>query len=49
MTAAQHSHKLKLPMADSLIFATGLIYNSKKVTQDVDFKGLENVDYYEKN
>ncbi len=48
MTAAQHSHKLKLPMADSLIFATGLIYNSKIVTQDVDFKGLENVDYYEK-
>ena len=46
--AAQHSFKLKLPMADSLIYATGLIYKSKIITQDVDFIGLEIVDYYEK-
>lgn len=49
ITAAQLSFKLKLPLADSLIYATGKIYKSKIVTQDVDFKELENIDYYGKN
>lgn len=48
ITSALLSYKLKLPMADSLIYATGQIYKSKIITQDSDFIGLDNVDYYEK-
>ncbi|MBX3044825.1 MAG: type II toxin-antitoxin system VapC family toxin [Candidatus Kapabacteria bacterium] len=47
--SAQLSFKLKLPMADSLIYATGQIFKSKIITQDSDFIGLDNVDYYEKS
>lgn len=46
--SAQLSFKLKLPMADSLIYVTGQIFNSKIITLDSDFIGLDNVDYYEK-
>lgn len=47
--AAHISYKLKLPMADSLIYATGQIYQARIITLDSDFKGLDNVDYYEKS
>lgn len=47
--AAKISLEHKLPMADSLIYATSKIYDAKILTQDADFKGLENVLYYEKN
>jgi len=46
--AAKISCKLKLPMADSLIYATGQIYHARIITLDADFKGLDNVDYYKK-
>ncbi|PCJ22335.1 MAG: VapC toxin family PIN domain ribonuclease [SAR86 cluster bacterium] len=38
----------KLPLADSIIFATARKYDATIWTQDKDFKGLENVKYYPK-
>ena len=38
----------KLPMADSIIYATALLYDATLWTQDEDFKGLENVKYFTK-
>ena len=39
----------KLPMADSIIYATAKKYNCILWTQDGHFKDLENVKYFEKN
>jgi predicted nucleic acid-binding protein len=38
----------KLPLADSIIFATAKKYNATVWTQDADFKGLPNVKYFAK-
>jgi len=46
--AAKLGKEFRLPMADSIIFATAKRTNSVIWTQDVDFKGLENVKYFKK-
>jgi predicted nucleic acid-binding protein len=48
LTAAQISHDHKLPMADSIIFATSRTYHATLWSQDSDFKGLEGVKYFER-
>jgi len=48
LSAAQLSHELKLPMADSLILATAQRYNATLWTQDADFEGIEGVRYIAK-
>ncbi|MBM3295162.1 MAG: type II toxin-antitoxin system VapC family toxin [Candidatus Aminicenantes bacterium] len=48
LLAAEISHELKLPMADSIILATARAHNAVLWTQDVHFKGLEGVKYVEK-
>ena len=47
--AAKDSLKYKLPMADSIIFATAKYFNATVWTQDIDFKDLPNVNYIPKN
>ena len=47
-SAADLSHQHKLPLADSIIYATTLATNSKLWTQDADFKDLPHVKYYPK-
>lgn len=44
--AARISIDYKLPMADSLIYATAKIHNAIVWTQDQDFENLENVKYF---
>ena len=46
--AAKISSELKLPMADSLIYATAQQMEAVIWTQDADFKNLENVRYFKK-
>tara|TARA_R110002124_G_C8962150_1_gene514179 strand:- start:2990 stop:3364 length:375 start_codon:yes stop_codon:yes gene_type:complete len=41
-TNAEH----KLPMADSLIYATGVLNNAEIWTQDSDFENLDNVKFF---
>lgn len=48
LKAALMSVKHKLPMADSLIYATGHVKQAVIWTQDIDFKGLSGVQYKEK-
>lgn len=48
ISAAQLSRKFKLPMADSLIYASARRFNAIVWTQDADFKGLDGVKYFEK-
>lgn len=45
LKAARLSHDLKLPLADSVILASGQTYLAVIWTQDVHFKGLEGVRY----
>jgi len=40
--------KYKLPLADSIIYATAMKYNSEIYTLDKHFEGLPNVQYFEK-
>ena len=47
LKAALISLKLKLPMADSLIYATVQIFGATLWTQDDHFKGLPRVNYRE--
>ncbi len=47
--AAYYSVSLKLPLADSIIYATAMKYDSIVWTQDNDFKSLNNVEYFPKN
>ncbi|MFZ5818830.1 MAG: type II toxin-antitoxin system VapC family toxin [Chloroflexota bacterium] len=49
LSAATLSADLKLPMADSLILATARLHNATLWTQDEHFKGLDGVEYIEKN
>ncbi len=48
LKAALISIKHKLPMADSLIYATGYLEGAVIWTQDVDFQGLPGVKFKEK-
>jgi predicted nucleic acid-binding protein len=45
LSAAKTSVELKIPMADSIILATAREFGSVLWTQDIDFKGLEGVEY----
>ena len=47
--AAQLSHELKLPMADSILLATARQYRAELWTQDSDFDGIEGVRYFPKS
>ena len=47
-SAASLSHKLKLPMADSIILATAHEYKATVWTMDADFKNLPGVNYISK-
>ncbi len=47
--AASNSLKYKLPMADSIIFTTAKMFDATVWTQDVDFEGLPNVNYFAKS
>ena len=46
--AAKYGIDYKLPLADSIIYATGQKFGALIWTQDVDFKPLEGVKYYPK-
>ncbi|MBN2180795.1 MAG: type II toxin-antitoxin system VapC family toxin, partial [Sedimentisphaerales bacterium] len=48
MDAAKISAELKLPMADSFVFATARACDATLWTQDSDFKGLPNVKFTKK-
>ncbi len=47
--AARFSIDNKIPMADSIIYTTGQIYNAIIWTQDDDFKNLPGVKYFSKD
>lgn len=46
MDAAKYGALHRLPLADSIIFATAKKYSAVIWTQDNDFEGLENVRYF---
>lgn len=48
MHAAKLGYKLKLPLADSIIFATALQCGATLWTQDEDFKSIKGVRYIPK-
>lgn len=48
MDAAKFGVLYKLPLADSIIFATAHKYDAELWTQDNDFEGLDNVKYLSK-
>jgi len=48
LSAAKLSATLKIPMADSIILATGRAFNATVWTQDTDFQGLDGVQYIPK-
>ena len=48
LSAAVWGIELKLPLADSIIYATARKYNAIIWTQDADFKGLESVEFHPK-
>jgi predicted nucleic acid-binding protein len=48
LKAAKISGDLKLPLADSVILATAQTYQGVIWTQDIHFKGLDAVKYFEK-
>jgi len=46
--AAKTSSDHKIPIADSIILTTAILYNATVWTQDSDFKGFSNVKYFPK-
>ena len=48
LSASLWGIKLKLPLADSIIYATARKYDAIVWTQDADFKGLESVEFHPK-
>jgi len=44
MAAAQLSHTLRLPMADSIILVTARCYQARLYTMDTDFQGFSDVE-----
>ena len=49
LLAATLGARHKLPLADSIIYATAQQGNALVWTQDADFDGLENVSYFQKS
>lgn len=49
ITAARLGEQLKLPLADSVVYATARQSDAILWTQDSDFKGLEDVRYFPKS
>ena len=47
--AASTSHRLKIPMADSIILTTARVYGAELWSQDADFEGIDGVRYIQKN
>jgi predicted nucleic acid-binding protein len=45
--AAKTSFDLKIPMADAVILTTARYYHAELWTQDVDFKGINGVRYFQ--
>jgi predicted nucleic acid-binding protein len=48
INAAQYGVEYKLPLADSIIYATAKKFDALIWTQDIDFKPLEDIKYYSK-
>jgi len=48
INAALYGTKLKLPLADSIIYATAQQFQALVWTQDADFDGLQGVRYFRK-
>lgn len=48
ISAASYGLKLKLPLADSIIYATAMKYKAIIWTQDSDFESLDSVQYFPK-
>ena len=48
VSAGVYGVELKLPLADSIVYATARKHNAIVWTQDADFEGLESVKYYRK-
>ena len=48
INAASYGVELKLPLADTIIYATAKKYGATVWTQDSDFKGLSGVKFYPK-
>ena len=48
LEAARYGKQLKLSLADSIIYATAMKFNATIYTLDKHFKGLPNVQYFEK-
>ncbi len=48
IAAAYYGVLKKLPLADSIIYATAMKFNALIWTQDEDFKVLDNVKYFPK-
>ena len=48
LSASRISRDYKLPMADSIIYATSIKHNCVLWTQDKHFSGLQSVNYLEK-
>ena len=46
--AAQLGKQHKLPMADSIIYATAVLYDAQLYTQDKHFENLDRVHYFSK-
>ena len=49
VAAARLSLETKLPLADSVILATARMFGATLWTQDVHFKGIQGVKYFEKS
>lgn len=45
IASAELSHKLKLPLADGIIYTTAQQCKAELITQDADLKGLDGVKY----
>lgn len=45
ISAASYGVMYKLPLADSIVYATAQKYDATIWTQDIDFKELENVEF----
>jgi len=46
--AAKYGHEYNLPLADSIVYATGKKYNALIYTEDSDFINLPGVKYFSK-
>ena len=49
LEAALYGKKYKLPLADSIIYATAQKHKATLYKLDKHFEGLQNVKYFEKN